>query len=242
MTYLKVNIKGGVYEIQLNRPHKHHALTIVMLSELCETLKHAFENESIKIITLKSSGKVFCAGADLTEMHEQTDGLVSSLVMLIKVLQQKNKPIFVSLGGNVYGGGSILLGFADVIFALDSVKVVMPEIKSDLWPVLLLPILKRHLPPATLAHMAMNAEPLYAKNAYDLGWFSALFNDINQLEDKLEDTLKQYCCHSKLTLNVCFECYRDTFSVAMKDEDLDKLGMKLIQLVRVKETNLLEGN
>ena len=179
MKFLKVSQSVNYIEtICLNRPEKHHALNITMIKELIQTFNRVFEDDAIKGILLKAPGRVFCAGADLNEMHHNTDKLIDQIVQLIRVLQQKNKPMYIALTGDVYGGGSILLSFADAIIAAESSRIIMPEIQSDIWPVFLLPLLKKHLPQGLLINMAMNAKPLSAVKAHNLGWFSDIETNI----------------------------------------------------------------
>ena len=236
MTYLKTTLSPiGEYTIFLNRPDKHHALNVGMLSELAQAFSEAFNDEMVHVIVIRSSGKVFCAGADLLAMQENPNDLVAQIIAMLKVLRNKNKPILVALAGSVYGGGSLLLGFADMIIAKASVSVVMPEIKSCLWPVFLMYVLKPYLPQNSLMHMAMTAEPLSAERAHALGWFSEVVADELQLNKKIDTVVNGYCQHPSMLLKAFYQCYKNDFNQVMSDEKLDQLGDKLIELVGIRK-------
>ncbi len=238
MTYLKVNVsEQGIQTIILNRPEKRHALNVGMMHALVESFTQAFEDDGIKCIVLKSSGPVFCAGADLNDMHEQTDDFIASLIALINVLQQKNKPIYVPLTSAVYGGGSILLSFADVIVALDDIQIVMPEIKSHLWPVFLLPLLKNHLPQDVLTEMAMHATPLTAKRAYSLGWFCDVQSQDQAVVQAIDDLANRYCQLPQTSLKAFYQCHRKVFMDVLNDQTLAQLGSQLKTLVSIKKSS-----
>jgi len=51
--------------IWLNRPDSRNALSDEMLEELCATLNAVRDDRSVRGITLRGRGKVFCAGGDL---------------------------------------------------------------------------------------------------------------------------------------------------------------------------------
>ena len=239
MKYLKTTLSNaGVFTVHLNRPDKHHALNVGMLSELTQTFSAAFANEAINVIVIRASGRVFCAGADLKAMQANTKELIAHIIGMLKVLRHKNKPICVALTGDVYGGGSLLLGYADVIMAKKSVSIIMPEIKSSLWPVFLMHVLKPHLPQTTLMHMAMTAEPLSANRAHTLGWFSNVFTEDKDLHLKLESVIKDYCQHSQTSLEAFYRCYKDGFKETMTDDILDQLGKQLFDLVRIRGNSI----
>lgn len=239
MTHVKTTLSHlGEYTIYLNRPEKHHAFNVAMLAELTQVFSQAFDDNAVKVIVLRSSGKVFCAGADLGDMRNKTDHLIAQMIAMLKVLRNKNKPILSALMGDVYGGGSLLLGFCDVIVASEAVSIVMPEIKSSLWPVFLMHILKPHLPQTTLMHMAMTAEPLSASRSYELGWFSDVVADEVQVNAKILTIVSSYCQHSKTTLRCCYQSYQDDFKLMLSDETLDRLGRQLSELVRSGKTSV----
>lgn len=236
MTYLKKTLsQAGNYTIELNRPDKHHALNTAMLKELTQTFTDAFADEAVNVIIIRAAGKVFCAGADLVEMQQDPEALIEQIIGLLSVLRHKNKPIIVALNGHVYGGGSLLLGYADVIMATSSVSVIMPEIKSAIWPVFLMPVLKPHLPQATLMYMAMTAEPLSAERAYALGWFSEVVKDDDQLNLSLKSMIDHYCQHSQATLKLCYRCYQNDFNQDLSDDLLAQLGEQLLALIRIRD-------
>lgn len=239
MTYLKKTLsQSGDYTIELNRPDKHHALNAAMLRELTQAFSDAFADDAVNVIIIRAAGKVFCAGADLVEMKQNPEALIEQIIGILKVFRHKNKPIIVALNGHVYGGGSFLLGYADVIMATSSVSVVMPEIKSALWPVFLMPVLKPHLPQTTLMSMAMTAEPLSAERAHALGWFSEVVENESQLKLRLDSMVKEYCQHHQATLKLCYECYHNSFNNTLSDDVLAQLGEQLLALIRIRAVRI----
>jgi len=59
-------LKDNILTITLNRPDKMNAYTIVMSNELVGAFTQANTNDEVRCIVVTGSGKIFCAGADLS--------------------------------------------------------------------------------------------------------------------------------------------------------------------------------
>ena len=57
--------KRGVAEVTLNRPSRNNAYNGEMISELIKSFTSLYNNEAVRIVILKGSGKHFQGGADL---------------------------------------------------------------------------------------------------------------------------------------------------------------------------------
>ena len=71
----EVGSNGAVATITLDSQHNRNALSAQLLAELKQALATASYDADIKAVLLKSSGRVFCSGADLAEVtgwREQT--------------------------------------------------------------------------------------------------------------------------------------------------------------------------
>ena len=56
--------------ITLDSPHNRNALSRQLVSELFERLRAAEADDDVRVVLVRSSGRVFCSGADLTEARE----------------------------------------------------------------------------------------------------------------------------------------------------------------------------
>ncbi|MBW2585095.1 MAG: enoyl-CoA hydratase/isomerase family protein, partial [Deltaproteobacteria bacterium] len=66
--YLAGEKKGNIYTISLNRPKKRNAITVEMLSGLCELVEKQATDPDIRAIIIKGAGKIFSAGVDLNSL------------------------------------------------------------------------------------------------------------------------------------------------------------------------------
>ena len=56
-----------VATITLDSPHNRNALSRQLVTELFERLESAEADDAVKVVLVRSCGRVFCSGADLTE-------------------------------------------------------------------------------------------------------------------------------------------------------------------------------
>lgn len=70
---LIVDATGPVARVTVNRPERLNALNHATLAELDRAFAALAENEQVRVIVLTGAGeKAFVAGADITEIREQS--------------------------------------------------------------------------------------------------------------------------------------------------------------------------
>ena len=89
-----VAVEDHVALITLNRPTALNALNDQLLSELCDALADAQNNEKVRCIVLTGSEKAFAAGADIKMMSEK------ALLMPLQVIFSPMPPTGLQLCAN----------------------------------------------------------------------------------------------------------------------------------------------
>lgn len=125
-----------VATITLDSPHNRNALSRQLVSELFAHLESAAKDASVKVVLLRSADRVFCSGADLSEVagDGSADDGVKAIVRLQRVLATLPKPVVVELRGPVRAGGLGLVGAADIVVAEASVNFALTEVRLALAP------------------------------------------------------------------------------------------------------------
>lgn len=114
--------------VTLDRPERLNAMSIELVSDLCDVLEHVGADNSCWAIVLTGAGRAFCSGLDLKDygVIPNIDGLsvgriaqrsmrhYSKLVPLMRSLPQ---PIIAAIQGPAYGGGLCLSLGADIRIA-----------------------------------------------------------------------------------------------------------------------------
>ena len=61
-------VDHGVGIITLNRPERHNAFDDALITELIDAVARMENDGAVRVLVISSTGKSFCAGADLNWM------------------------------------------------------------------------------------------------------------------------------------------------------------------------------
>ena len=130
-----LEVADAVATITLDSEHNRNALNRQLVAELVGHLDTADADESVRAVLLRSAGRVFCSGADLSEAAEgSAKDTPMSMVALLRRITTLTKPVVVELGGPVRAGGVGIVGAADVVVAAESVTFALTEVRLGLAP------------------------------------------------------------------------------------------------------------
>ena len=127
---IKVDTRGRVELITLNRPKALNALNSTVLDELHEAVAAAEGESKIGAIVITGSEKAFAAGADIKEMAELgfPDVYLDDFIASWERALSARKPVIAAVAGYALGGGCELAMMCDFIIAADTARFGQPEI------------------------------------------------------------------------------------------------------------------
>ena len=126
-------MKNGIAEIRLNRPHRMNAVTQTLYDELNDALGVAEADKDARVVLLSGEGRAFCVGADLKEhktgrtafdrrQYLQGEQIVCKRLMLL------SKPVIAAVNGYALGAGAEVAMASDFILMAESAQIGLPEI------------------------------------------------------------------------------------------------------------------
>ncbi|MEZ5092732.1 enoyl-CoA hydratase-related protein [Nocardioides sp.] len=126
-------VEGAVATVTLDSPQNRNALSRQLVTELGERLAAAEADPAVLVVLLRSSGRVFCSGADLSEasaggMEEGTRAIVA----LQRAIVASAKAYVVEVAGPVRAGGIGLVAACDVAIVADEATFALTEVKLGL--------------------------------------------------------------------------------------------------------------
>jgi methylglutaconyl-CoA hydratase len=178
MTESKIlyQIEGRIARITLNAPAQRNALTYTMVRELIATLRQAEAEESVRVVLLSGAGQHFSAGGNLQEFaaeienpafyHWQSGQLWEELFTLIP---RMTKPVVAAVRGYALAGGCGLVALADLAVAADNAQFGQTEIKLGLFPLIVLPALRRAVGDKKALELALTGAIIEAEEARQIG-------------------------------------------------------------------------
>ncbi|MEA2614311.1 MAG: hypothetical protein QOE72_94 [Chloroflexota bacterium] len=165
----------GVATVTLNRPERRNALSTTLLRELLTALGAARDDPEVRVVILTGAGdRAFCAGADLgglaagagpIELHEERRHFVEVFTLITRM----GKPVIGCINGHALAGGFGLALSCDLLVAADTATFGTPEINVGLWPMMVMAIIGRNLPPKRAMELYMTGERIDAQTALSWG-------------------------------------------------------------------------
>lgn len=178
---LDIEVADGVCRITFQRPEAFNALSEEMARGLVEQLVAAEADEAIRVVVITGSGFAFSAGADLTgddpvagfgeETMDRANLIPRSIVGL-------GKPVVAAVNGVAAGVGASICFAADLAVAKESAQFLLAFSKIGLMPdggssMTVAAGVGR----ARAMRMALLAEPVTGREAYDAGLVSHVVAD-----------------------------------------------------------------
>jgi methylglutaconyl-CoA hydratase len=165
----------GVATLTLNRPERGNAYDDVMLRELMAELGALDNDDDVRVVVLRGSGKNFCVGADIA-WHRANQGRPAAereaepkLIEMLLALDQLTKPTIAVVQGAAVGGGLAVALCCDVAFAYDSAFFSIPEVRIGLMPGPLVPLFLRAMSYRAFRRYGLSGERFTVADAKAMG-------------------------------------------------------------------------
>ena len=132
-----VEIIGQVGLVRINRPEVFNALNDDVMNALGAALDRFEEDQAIRCVVLTGSGKAFAAGADIMAIRplDYMDAYKGNLITRNwERLKSFRKPVIAAVSGLALGGGCELAMMCDIVFAADTARFALPEVKLAVIP------------------------------------------------------------------------------------------------------------
>jgi enoyl-CoA hydratase/carnithine racemase len=186
--HVRVERRGGVLAITLDRPERRNAITVAMYAALADAIAGAFEDGETRVISIRGEGQDFAAGNDLADFLEPAERDEEIPVWrLLRALAECEVPIVAAVHGNCVGIGTTMLLHCDLVVADETARFSMPFVDLALVPEaassLLLPRLAGR---RRAARYLLLCEPFGADEAQAMGLISHCVPQ-GQLDAKLDE-------------------------------------------------------
>ena len=184
-----LEVVGAVATITLDSEHNRNALSRQLVTELGERLAAADADADVKVVLVRSAGRVFCSGADLSEAADGgMEGGARAIVALQRQIATAEKPVVVELGGPVRAGGLGIVGAADIVVAAESVTFALTEVRLGLAPAVISLSLLSKLSPRAASDVFLTGRTFEAAEAERMGLVTRTVPD-DQLADAVQGVL-----------------------------------------------------
>lgn len=195
--FVIVNYKETSAEVVFFHP-KSNSLPSDLLNQLAVAIQEAGKKRGIKVILLKSEGKVFCAGASFDELlaiKSPEEGRDFFLGFAKVIAAIKNAPCLVlaQIQGKAVGGGVGIMAAADFVIADEQTQIKLSELKIGIGPFVIGPALTRKIGLANFSQLTLNPDFWHsAQWAFESGLINQIVS-ASDLEKSVQSKLSEFC-------------------------------------------------
>ena len=203
-------IDHGVGIITLNRAERHNAFDDVLIQELSTALVQMDTDSDVRVIVLSSTGKSFCAGADLNWMKraagynaEETQRDALGLAGMLRMLNEMKKPTVARVQGPAYGGGVGLVAACDIAIAAFDAQFALTEVRLGIIPAVISPYVIAAIGERKARRYMMTAERFSAAEAYRIGLVHEIVPGEAELDEAVGEIVDDLLANGPHALGEC---------------------------------------
>lgn len=198
--YLELHRSGEWLCIWFNRPAQRNALAKEMTDELMAVFSAIKDYSSVRGVSLRGRGGVFCAGGDLkafgdlatkTSAQAHASAVAASLdgARLFRALHELPQFTLAVVEGAAMAGGMGLASAADVTIAAENAKFALTETRIGLIPAQIAPYLVNRMGVSKTAELMLTGQIFVGTEAARLGLAHHVttVDGMDELERKIID-------------------------------------------------------
>jgi enoyl-CoA hydratase len=200
---LEVARADRVLTLTLNRPEALNALSADLADALADELEleRAASYDDVRVVVLRGAGRAFCAGADIRGADGPPDpSALDRANRIVRAVTRYDKPVVAAVQGSAAGVGCSIALACDLCIAAESASFLLAFARIGLMPDGgATASVAASVGRARAMRMALLAEPLTGREAYDAGLVSHLVDD-DALEAVLAEVTAQLAAGAPLGL------------------------------------------
>ena len=197
---LLLEMDPGWLTIWLNSPENRNALSAQLSAELRQTLEAVRDDRSVRGITLRGKGGIFCAGADLKSMHR--DGKSASHADVVRfsrsggelfaLINTMPQVVLVLVEGAAIAGGLGITCCADVVAVTGDSRFTLSETTLGIAPAQIAPFVVQRLGLNSARRLMLTGARFTGAEAKELGLADYVVEDaagLNAVEAEIRKSV-----------------------------------------------------
>ena len=197
---VKLDLEDEWLTISFNQPEKRNALTEELTNDLKNIIETTKDDLTIRGVTMRGEGGIFCAGGDLKMFKtgfqggEQGKSDVTQASKLtgkfFEMVNSYPKPVIMSVEGAAMAGGLGLMTTGDVVIVTKDCKFSLTETTLGIPPAQIAPFIVARVGLSKARRLMLTAARLNGSDAYEIGLADFLAEDADELK-KIENEIKK---------------------------------------------------
>jgi enoyl-CoA hydratase/carnithine racemase len=200
-----VDSQGQIASITLNSPKTFNALSKNLIGEVISALEMLGADPALKVIIIKTSGKHFCSGHNLTEMVNGTDheyrSIFDQCTRMMTMVHQVPQIVIAQVHGVATAAGCQLVATCDLAVADETARFGTPGVKIGLFCTTPMVALTRAVGRKHALEMLMTGRLISAQEAEQYGLVNRVVPEA-ELEKTTVDLAQSIADASPLVLKI----------------------------------------
>ena len=230
-------VDGNVGILTLNKAPRHNAFDEQLIAEITEGLRELERDTRVRAVVLSSTGKSFCAGADLNWMkraagytHEENLSDANRLAELMSTLNELSKPTVARVQGPAYGGGVGLIAACDIAVGTYDAVFSLSEVKLGIVPAVISPYVLTAIGERYSRRYMLTAERFSAAEAYRIGLLHELVPGEEQLDEAIAEILDSLLANGPQAQAECKTLIRVVAGQPIDDETIAETAQRITRV------------
>ncbi len=213
--FVRHQVEHQVATVTLDRPDLHNAFNDQVITELTAAFEAVGECQDARLAVLRSTGKSFCAGADIHWMkrmvgysYEENIADAGRLARMLRIIRECPKPVIARVHGAAIGGGVGLVAACDMAVALRTAVFSLSEVRLGIVPAVISPYVLEKIGNGHARRYGLTAERFDADEALRIGLISERVEEVGQLDDWIAAIARQVEQNGPEAVAACKEILR----------------------------------
>lgn len=223
---LLVNKEDSVLSITLNRPEVRNALNDELINDLTNVFSKEAQDDDVRAIIIKGSGKVFSAGGDLNWMKKSVSFSKNEILKdaqifsnLLETINTFPKPVIGRVHGAAIGGGMGLVSVCDYVIALKETQFGFPEVKLGLIPATISPFVFAKLGESQSRALFILGNNFSAEKAREIGFVHQVVDSLEKLNEATTQVIQNITANSPQAMKSAKKFIEDLKGKPRKDQN-----------------------
>ncbi|MBL8422142.1 MAG: enoyl-CoA hydratase/isomerase family protein [Candidatus Accumulibacter phosphatis] len=234
---IMTEVDGSVGILTLNKPRRHNAFDEQLIAEITVGLQELESDERVRAVVLSSTGKSFCAGADLGWMKRAADYTpeenlrdANRLAELMATLNELAKPTIARVQGAAYGGGVGLIAACDIAVGTYDALFTLSEVKLGIVPAVISPYVLAAIGERYSRRYMLTAERFSAAEAYRIGLLHELVPGEEQLDEAIAEILESLLANGPHAQAECKELIRVVAGQPIDAQTIEETAQRITRV------------
>ncbi|MDE1973785.1 MAG: enoyl-CoA hydratase/isomerase family protein, partial [Hyphomicrobiales bacterium] len=201
-SHIKLELRGAVLHLWLNRPEQRNALSSQMVREISATFAAIAADRSVRIVVLRGAGGTFCAGGDVKNMSTAVaapppgapDDLKDNnrrFGALLEAVNGAPQVVIAAVEGYAMGGGFGLACVADITIVTADARLAMSEVMIGVVAAAISPFVVQRTGLTAARRLGVSGARLEGTQAVAVGVAHVCVKDTAALDETIRETCNQ---------------------------------------------------